>query len=66
MGFQSNDGQDRRVRLINATSVTMSYSCASNPDAWLYDFRASFADGDTLERYRVNVCQITGYRYTAG
>ena len=56
MGFQSNDGQDRRVRLINATSVTMSYSCASNSDAWLYDFRASIADGDTLERYR----------YTAG
>lgn len=93
--FQSNDGQDRRVRIINATGVTMTHFYASNSgqDDWqedilgqdvlsngasvviniddgsgacLYDFKARFSDGDELERYRINVCQITEYRYTAG
>ena len=95
MGFQSNDGQDRRVRIINATGVTMTHFYASNSGeadwqedilgqdvltsgssvviniddgtgACLYDFKARFADGDELLRYRINVCQITEYRYTAG
>lgn len=95
MGFQSNDGQDRRVRIINATGVTMTHFYASNSGendwqedilgadvlangasvriniddgsgACIYDFRARFADGDVLERYRINVCQISEYRYTAG
>ncbi len=95
MGFQSNDGQDRRVRIINATGVTMTHFYASNSGeadwqedilgqdvlaagasvriniddgtgACLYDFKARFADGDELIRYRINVCQITEYRYTAG
>ena len=95
MGFQSNDGQDRRVRIINATGVTMTHFYASNSGendwqedilgqdvlasgqsvriniddgsgACVYDFKARFADGDELERYRINVCQITEYRYTAG
>ena len=95
MGFQSNDGQDRRVRIINATGVTMTHFYASNSGendwqedilgqdvlrsgasvviniddgsgACIYDFKARFADGDELERYRINVCQITEYRYTAG
>jgi ABC-type glycerol-3-phosphate transport system substrate-binding protein len=94
MGFQSNDGQDRRVRIINATGVTMTHFYASNSgqDDWeedilgqdvlrsgasvtiniddgsgacLYDFKARFVDGDELERYRINVCQISEYRYTA-
>ena len=30
MGFQSNDGQDRRVRIINVTGVTMTHFYASN------------------------------------
>ena len=30
MGFQSNDGQDRRVTIINATGVTMTHFYASN------------------------------------
>ncbi len=34
--------------------------------ACIYDFKARFADGDELERYRINVCQISEYRYTAG
>lgn len=95
MGFQSGDGQDRRVRIINGTGVTMTHFYASNSgqDDWqedilgedvllsgasvriniddgtgacLYDFKARFADGDELVRNRINVCQITEYRYTAG
>ena len=95
MGFQSNDGEDRRVRIINVTGVTMTHFWASNSGeedwqedilgrdvlangasvtiniddgsgACLYDFKARFADGDELEKYRINVCQITEYRYTAG
>ena len=95
MGFQSNDGQDRRVVIINATGVTMTHFYASNSGeadwqedilgqdvlpagarvriniddgsgACLYDFKARFADGDELIRYRINVCQISEYRYTAG
>ena len=95
MGFQSNDGQDRRVRIINATGVTMTHFYASNSgqDDWqedilgedvlrsgasvriniddgtgacLYDFKARFSDGDELVRNRINVCEITEYRYTAG
>ena len=95
MGFQSNDGNDRRVRIINVTGVTMTHFYASNSGendwqedilgqdvlangasvriniddgsgACIYDFRARFADGDVLERYRINVCQISEYRYTAG
>ena len=88
MGFQSNDGEDRRVRIINATGVTMTHFYASNSGrndwdvlpsgasvriniddgsgACIYDFKARFADGDELIRYRINVCEITEYRYTAG
>ena len=95
MGFQSNDGQDRRVLIINATGVTMTHFYASNSGqadweedilgedvlesgasvriniddgtgACLYDFMARFADGDELVRNRINVCEITEYRYTAG
>lgn len=94
MGFQSNDGQDRRVRIINATGYTITHFYASNSGqsdwqedilgadvlangasvminiddgsgACLYDFRARFSDGDTLERYRINVCEISEYRYTS-
>ncbi|NJC41607.1 hypothetical protein GGQ87_001865 [Brevundimonas alba] len=94
MGFQSRDGQDRRVLIINQTGVTMTHFYASNSgqDNWeedilgsevlpsgrsiriniddgtgacVYDFRARFVDGDVLNRYRINVCEITEYRYTA-
>jgi hypothetical protein len=30
----------------------------------LYDFKAVFDDGDSLIRQRVNVCEISSYRYT--
>tara|TARA_R110000782_G_scaffold107080_1_gene195468 strand:+ start:1343 stop:1747 length:405 start_codon:yes stop_codon:yes gene_type:complete len=95
MAFQSNDGNDRRVLIINATGVTMTHFYASNSGendwqedilgqdvlrngasvkvniddgsgACIYDFKARFADDDELERYRINVCQISEYRYTAG
>ena len=95
MAFQSNDGIDRRVNIINATGVTMTHFWASNSGesywqedilgrdvlpsgssvriniddgtgACIYDFKARFSDGDELERYRINVCEISEYRYTAG
>ena len=95
MGFQSTDGQDRRVLIINETGVTMTHFYASNSGqnnweedilgrdvlpsgssvriniddgsgACVYDFRARFSDGDVLNRFRINVCEITEYRYTAG
>ena len=33
-------------------------------DYCLYDFRAVFNDGDKVEKYRINVCEIDTYRYT--
>jgi len=33
--------------------------------ACIYDFRADFDDGDKLTRNRINVCEISTYRYTA-
>jgi hypothetical protein len=33
--------------------------------ACIFDFRADFDDGDKLTRNRINVCEITSYRYTA-
>ncbi|MDI1282301.1 hypothetical protein [Brevundimonas sp.] len=94
MAFQSDDGQDRHVRVTNATGVTMTHFWASSAGeedwqedilgadvlpngaavriniddgsgACVYDFRARFADGDVLERYRINVCRVSEYRYTA-
>ena len=90
---QSNDGNDRRVRIINDTGVVMTHFYASDSRAsnWeedilgsdvlpsgrsiviniddgsgacVYDFRARFADGDVLERFRINVCEISEYRYS--
>jgi len=90
---QSNDGNDRNVRIINQTGVTMTHFYASNSGqsdwqedilgsdvlpsgssvminiddgtgACLYDFRARFADGDVVENFRINVCQISEYRYS--
>lgn len=89
---QSNDGNDRRVRIINQTGVTMTHFQASNSgrSSWeedllgadvlpsgssvvaniddgsgacLYDFRARFADGDVVENFRINVCEISEYTY---
>lgn len=94
MGFQSNDGENRRVRVINVTGVTMThfYASSSGQVVWqedmlgrdvlgsgasvmmniddgtgacLYDFKARFADGDELKRFRINVCEVSEYRYTA-
>ena len=95
MGFQSNDGKDRRVTIINVTGVTMTHFYASNSGrsdweedilgqdvlpagsrvriniddgsgACIFDFKARFADGDEVIKYRINVCEITEYRYTGG
>ncbi|WP_122464711.1 MULTISPECIES: hypothetical protein [Brevundimonas] len=90
---QSNDGMDRRVRIINDTGRTIMYFYASRQgvDSWeedilgsdiledgdsvtaniddgsracRYDFKAVFEDGQSLERYNINVCEITTYTYT--
>lgn len=46
MGFQSNDGKDRRVLIINGTSITMSHFYASNSDAG--DWEEDIFGGYTL------------------
>jgi len=33
--------------------------------ACVYDFRAEFDNGETLARPKIDVCEITTYRYTA-
>ena len=33
--------------------------------ACLFDFRADFDDGEKLTRTKINVCEISTYRYTA-
>ena len=50
--------------LRNGASVVINIDDGTG--ACLYDFKARFSDGDELERYRINVCQISEYRYTAG
>lgn len=91
-GTVSSQAEDRRVRIINETSWTMTYFYASNvgADTWeedilgadvlpsgesvviniddgtgycLYDFKAVFADGEELIRERVDVCEISSFRY---
>lgn len=90
---QSNDGLDRRVRIINDTGQTIQYFYASRVgvNSWeedilgqdvlvdgddftaniddgsracRYDFKAVFSNGQSLERYNINVCEITTYTYT--
>lgn len=43
-------------------SVTVNIDDGSG--ACLFDFKAVFDDGDVLVRNRINVCQISEYRYT--
>lgn len=87
-----NDGNNRRVSIVNETGVVMREFYASPPDVsnWeedilgsdviaaygsktinfddgrcrcIYDFKAVFSDGDVLTREKVNVCEISTYRY---
>ena len=50
--------------LAAGSSIMMNIDDGSG--ACIYDFKARFADGDELIRYRINVCEIPEYRYTAG
>ena len=52
-----------RGTLAAGSSIMMNIDDGSG--ACLYDFKALFADGDELIRYRINVCEITEYRYSA-
>jgi hypothetical protein len=42
-------------------SVTINFGTG---DYCVYDFKAIFDDGDALEKYRVNVCDLDSYRYS--
>jgi hypothetical protein len=41
-------------------SVTINFG---GSDFCLYDFKAVFSDGETMIRNRINVCEMTVYRY---
>lgn len=48
--------------LANGDSVRINIDDGSG--ACIYDFKAEFTNGQELIRYRVNVCEISDYRYT--
>ena len=48
--------------LNNGRSVTINVDDGSG--ACVYDFRAEFTNGQSLERMNINVCQIADYYYT--
>jgi len=52
-------GQDT---LAVGASVTVDLD--TDDDRCLYDFRGIFDDGDKVERYRINVCEISSFRFT--
>jgi hypothetical protein len=69
--FASNSGQnDWQEDILGEDVLPSGASVRINiddgTDACLYDFKARFADGDELVRHRINVCEITEYRYSAG
>ena len=69
--YASNSGRnDWEEDILGEDVLPSGASVRINIDdgsgACIYDFKARFADGDELIRYRINVCEITEYRYTAG
>ncbi|HEY0053698.1 MAG TPA: hypothetical protein VGB49_09820 [Caulobacteraceae bacterium] len=67
--YASNSGRNNWEEDILGSGVLPSgRSVRINIDdgsgACLYDFKAVFSDGDELVRYRINVCEISNYRYT--
>ena len=42
-------------------SVTVNFG---TDDYCLYDFLGIFDDGDKVEKYRINVCEISSFRFT--
>ena len=44
-------------------SVTVNFG---TDDYCLYDFLGVFDDGDKVEKYRINVCEIGSFRFTEG
>ena len=61
MGFQSNDGNDRRVLIINATGVTMTHFYASNSGR--NDWEEDILGEDVLRSggsVRINIDDGTG------
>lgn len=63
----ASNQSDWQEDLLGSNVLPSGSSVVANIDdgsgACLYDFRARFADGDVLERFQINVCQISEYRY---
>jgi len=51
-------GQDT---LAVGSSVSVNFG---TDDYCLYDFLGVFDDGDKVEKYRINVCEISSFRFT--
>lgn len=68
--FYASDSRtdDWEEDILGADTLTTGRSLMINIDdgsgACVYDFKAEFTNGETLTRYRINVCQIADYYYT--
>ena len=67
--YASNSGQSSwGPEQLGASTVLRSGQFVSinfddGTNACSYDFRAKFADGQTLVRYNINVCAVSNYNY---
>ena len=48
--------------LIPGTSLDISFG-NPDPQVCIYDIRGEFADGDVVEKFRVNVCSSSSYEF---
>ena len=67
--YASNSGRNNWEEDILGSGVlpagrSVRINIDDGSGACLYDFKAVFNDGDELVRYRINVCEISDYRYT--
>ena len=56
--------EDILGRSVLAAGRSLMVNIDDGSGACIFDFRARFANGQYLERYQVNVCQIADYYYT--
>ena len=69
-GFQASDSRSRAWRedRLSSGAVASGQSWNLTVDdgsgACVFDFRATMANGQTLERHNVNVCQIADFYFT--
>jgi len=67
--YASNSGkndweEDILGRDVLAPGETVEIDINDGTSACVYDFRADFQNGETLTRERINVCEISEYRYS--